>query len=130
MDADERKIRKYLIEEVIRKGRKKIAYDSLNNALGLDLDFSNIYSTSVTIISDWLDNVTNYELENGRPPLSVEVINESEKMPGPGFFKTMASFNKDEDGWERLMKDTGFFNDLHHNSFEEWRKDDYYKRSI
>ncbi|MBB4034125.1 hypothetical protein GGR21_000010 [Dysgonomonas hofstadii] len=93
----EKKIRLKLIEFAAAK--RTIAYQPLSYIANLGLEMQ--YNEHVNELSDYLDRISKFELQEGRPLLSAIVINSILKRQGDGFFRLCA--DKEED-LKKLLK--------------------------
>lgn len=87
----EKKIRLKLIEFAAAK--RTIAYQSLSYIANLGLDMQ--YNEHVNELAEYLDRISKFELQEGRPLLSAIVINSTLKRQGDGFFKLCTDIEED-----------------------------------
>ena len=114
------KVRLHLIEVARKKGY--IHYQELGNACGLGLNMSeNPYDRLV--IGEILGEISEYEVDNGRPILSSIVITKSGEE-GDGFYKLCESLGLGD--WKKLKRDGTFSAITMNNTTEFWKNDNNY----
>jgi len=109
-------VRDFLIG--IAKAEEVITYSELCKAQYKDLDYNRI--TDQYKLYESLTSISEYENAQGRPLLSVLVVNEATKVPGGGFFK-MASRLKKYDGDERKDARISFFKRELEDTYKYWK---------
>jgi hypothetical protein len=86
------RVRKEL--EQAATGRTVVTYGQLGSRVGVDLDDP----AARTVLSSVLGEISDTEVKNGRPMLSVLVVQSESQVPGPGFFALGQLLSQVHDG--------------------------------
>jgi len=118
----DRAIRTKLIE--LARLKTTWTYTQLNEQLLLNLNFEDASDRS--LIGEWLGEISIYELEKGRPLLSVLITHKNgQREQGDGFYKLCEGFLGRP--WEELKADKEWENQQIAKCFEFWTNPENYK---
>jgi hypothetical protein len=116
------KIRSYLIE--IAKNNDTVFYSELSELLNLGYDFSNDSKAGI-LFGNELSDISRYEINKGRPLLTVVVINKykdkiyNEHLPSQKFYTTTKRFKQYKTDFNTKTK-LQIFNEQSKILFDFW----------
>lgn len=103
--------------ELIKCAKKPCTITYARLADWVDVNYQFHYGPDEQRFHNMLGNVSTYEVENGRPMLSVIVVRAEDSRPGPGFFWLAKELDKQKPG----VEDEIFFINETRELFDYWK---------
>ncbi|HTB31225.1 MAG TPA: hypothetical protein VK808_04315 [Bacteroidia bacterium] len=117
-----KEIREKLIE--IARLKSTLSYSKLNEQLSLGYDFANDHHRE--LIGEELGEVSKFELQKGRPLLSVLIVHENDRIQGDGFYKLCQELGYGD--WESLKKSKNFEVDHIKECYKFWKDSENFRK--